>query len=306
MMYPKAVCEDLEMQVEWLKAFLMVEEKRNFSEAADSLFISQSSLSKHIKALENSLGVVLFDRSHRRVELTPAGEIVSEKAKEMIASFDDMMGLLRHIRSLDRQKLRISVDSSDNAFAYIRRILDFFDVHPEYELELLEYEMSVALKKFEAGELDMILGHTGLPSPDPRIGELTLKEEVYYLGTPEMMHTLGDGISFADVTSDRLILHQNTYQEILALFRKWQISPEEVRPIVTTTGMDVLKAYLQGGFARSLMTESAAELLDPDRKLTRITMKEHPALTLGLLYHKKTMPEAARALLADLRANMQQ
>ena len=294
------------MQIEWLKAFLMVEEKRNFSEAADCLFISQSSLSKHIKALENSLGVVLLDRTHRRVELTPAGEIVFAKAKDMIGSFDDMMAQLRQIRRPDGQKVRISVDPSDNAFIYIRHILAFFDEHPEYELELLEYEMSVAVTKFEAGELDMILGHTGLPEPDPGIGGLTLKEEeVFYVGTPEMMHPLGDGISFADVTSDRLILHQNTYQEILSLFRKWNILPEEVRPIVTTTGMDVLKAYLQGGFARSLMTESAAELLDPDRKLIRISMKEHPALTLGLLYRKKTMPEAARALLAYLRTRIQ-
>ena len=63
------------MTIAQIKYFLSVLEHGSFSEAAEEMYISQSSFSKQIKNLETELGVALFLRSNAKVSLTPAGEI---------------------------------------------------------------------------------------------------------------------------------------------------------------------------------------------------------------------------------------
>ena len=71
------------MEISYLKEFVVLAETENFLEAADALFISQSSLSKHIKTLENEIGFPLFDRSTRRVHLNNYGKVMLEYAKQI-------------------------------------------------------------------------------------------------------------------------------------------------------------------------------------------------------------------------------
>ena len=61
------------MDLEWVQAFLAVADTGSFSAAADALFLSQPVISKQVQKLEHQLGVRLFDRAHRRAELTDAG-----------------------------------------------------------------------------------------------------------------------------------------------------------------------------------------------------------------------------------------
>ena len=60
------------MDLEWVQAFLAVADTGSFSAAADALFLSQPVISKQVQKLELQLGVRLFDRAHRRAELTDA------------------------------------------------------------------------------------------------------------------------------------------------------------------------------------------------------------------------------------------
>ena len=71
------------MELNYIKEFVILAETENFLEAAESLFISQSSLSKHIKTLEQELGVALFDRTTRKVHLNEYGHTFLEYAKQI-------------------------------------------------------------------------------------------------------------------------------------------------------------------------------------------------------------------------------
>lgn len=62
------------MNTEYLKEFVVLAETKNFGKASDRLYMNQSTLSKHIKSLENELGINLFLRTTRRVELTNYGQ----------------------------------------------------------------------------------------------------------------------------------------------------------------------------------------------------------------------------------------
>lgn len=84
------------MEIRQLKYFSAVADTLNFSRAAESLFVSQSTLSKQIADLEKELGVVLLKRDKRTVELTPAGKIFLNEAKAILMRIDMIPVLLCH------------------------------------------------------------------------------------------------------------------------------------------------------------------------------------------------------------------
>lgn len=86
----------IKITIEQLKYFLAVEKYKNFSVASYELCISQSSLSKQIKALENELDTILFDRITRNITLTDTGKEFLIYAKNSIKSYDNIIHIIKN------------------------------------------------------------------------------------------------------------------------------------------------------------------------------------------------------------------
>ena len=74
-----------------LKYFVAAAEHRSFTKAAEQMYISQPTLSRHIADLENTLNVELFERTTRKVSLTAAGVLFLNEAKQIIKRYDALM-----------------------------------------------------------------------------------------------------------------------------------------------------------------------------------------------------------------------
>ena len=79
---------DLPVELRQLRYFVAVAEELHFGRAAERLHMSQSPLSRAIRELERELGLVLFVRTTRRVELTPAGSTLLERARRALAEIE--------------------------------------------------------------------------------------------------------------------------------------------------------------------------------------------------------------------------
>lgn len=97
------------MDVRQLKYFAAVADTLNFSRAAESLFVSQSALSKQIAELEKELGVVLLKRDKRSVELTSAGKIFVNEAKAVLVRLETIPILVKHSENADVEAIHLHI-----------------------------------------------------------------------------------------------------------------------------------------------------------------------------------------------------
>ena len=97
------------MDLRQLRYFLTVTEERRFSAAAQRLHIAAPSLSQQIRALERDLGVTLFDRTSLGTELTPAGGVLAQRARLILAEVDRARDDVRFATSAGREQVTLRV-----------------------------------------------------------------------------------------------------------------------------------------------------------------------------------------------------
>ena len=166
-----------------MRYFMAVADRLHFGRAAESLHISQPPLSRAIRALEERLGVTLFARSRRRVELTAAGGCFLGEARRLIAQLERSVAELRSIASGEQGRLRIGFVSLADYGVLPALLKGFKAVRPGVTLalrEMLSPEQAAALG---AGELDFGLL---LPPVDGEAGleHLVVQRERFVAALP--------------------------------------------------------------------------------------------------------------------------
>lgn len=118
-------------------AFLKVAECRSVSQAADSLDVAKSLISKRIAQLEERLETTLFSRSTRKVALTPAGETYVDYAKRALAEVSDGMERVRSMRTELSGTLRLTAPVSWGQQVLAKHLPEFLKMHPSLEIDLM-------------------------------------------------------------------------------------------------------------------------------------------------------------------------
>ena len=119
-----------------LKVFRAVAEQLNFRRAAERLFLSQPAVTLQIKALENDLGVRLFDRSAGRISLTSHGELLLDYAKKLASLAAEAEQQLGAQDGNVRGELSLGVSTTIAQYVLPRLLVAFLDEHPQVQFSL--------------------------------------------------------------------------------------------------------------------------------------------------------------------------
>ncbi len=141
-----------------LRAFHLVAEHRNFTRAAEALFLTPSGLSVLVRELERQVGFRLFDRTTRQVALTSQGNELLEITRPALHTLED--GMARIEQSARRKNRRITVGTTPWIAAHVLplAIREFRDRHPGLEIHLFDGNLAALAKRVEANKLDFALG----------------------------------------------------------------------------------------------------------------------------------------------------
>jgi LysR family transcriptional regulator, transcription activator of glutamate synthase operon len=141
------------MEIKQAQYFLKLAETSNYSMAAEELYISQSSLSKQILALEKELGFALIDRSKRKISLSPAGAAFLQHAQQIVRDYQSMLADTAQYRTTPSFSIvAIPVIAQYGITAYIAQ---FQSTHPNLQLALEEREASSILPALDNHQFDL-------------------------------------------------------------------------------------------------------------------------------------------------------
>ena len=133
---------------------LALAEVKNFSQAADKLGISQSSLSQYIRKLENELGVLLFERTSPSVKLTQSGEIYVKGARKIL---DEYSGIIDNIADADNGlygTVCVGISPSRAPFLLPDIVNEFRTVFPDVTLKFIESKSKDIIRNLNDGTID--------------------------------------------------------------------------------------------------------------------------------------------------------
>jgi len=144
------------MELRQIRYFLKAKELLNFTEAANHLYISQSTLSQQIKQLEDELGIPLFNRIGKRIALTEAGAVFSEYAEKSLRKSQEGFLALRDLKELRTGELNIGVTYGMRS-TLIEALIRFSVQYPGVRVNIVFGTTTELIEKLSHLELDFAL-----------------------------------------------------------------------------------------------------------------------------------------------------
>lgn len=156
-----------------LQTFELAARRLNFTEAAEELCITQSAVSRQIRSLEEQIGVPLFNRLHRALELTAEGKTLFETVTR---NLDEIGTTIREIQAVKGfPQLTVGTSVSFAYFWLMPRLAKFSEAHPEIDLRILASDQALDLSKGTA-DIGVLYGDGQWPGFK---SDLLFGEEVY-------------------------------------------------------------------------------------------------------------------------------
>ncbi len=154
------------MELHQLRYFLAVVDEGTFTAAAEAVRISQSGVSIQLQKLERELGVLLIDRSARRVALTPVGQRLVPYARAAIAAVEDVTGAANDIRGLVTGSLRVATVTGLIWPPLFDALVAIHTDHPGIDLRLYEGHSAHLIAQVRDGTADVAIAAWSDDRPD--------------------------------------------------------------------------------------------------------------------------------------------
>jgi LysR family hydrogen peroxide-inducible transcriptional activator len=165
-----------------LRYIVAVAETRHFGRAAERCFVSQPTLSGQIKKLEDELGVVIFERTNRSVDVTPVGESVLAHARLALEQADAIEQVAQAHQDPMAGPLRIGAIPTLSPYLMPLVLVPLKRNHPKLRLVLSEEITDSLMGRLHRHELDAALLATAVDNPD--LKSIPLFDEPFWLAHP--------------------------------------------------------------------------------------------------------------------------
>jgi DNA-binding transcriptional LysR family regulator len=216
------------VELRHVRYFLAVAEYLNFSKAAEQLHIAQPPLSRQIRQLEEALGVALFVRNNRRVELTKAGRAFLEEARKLVVQAGHAAEAARHAQKGESGIVRIGIASGLGG-AVSKVVFEHRKLLPAIDIECKDVFSSFQNEALQKGEIDV--GFLRPPVDQVNLDCELLFEEEFVVVLPKT-HRLAKRrfLKLKDVAGEPLMIFDRSfssglYDKILGLYSRQGFTP---------------------------------------------------------------------------------
>ncbi len=286
------------MQIQQLTYFVAVARTRHFTRAAELTGVSQPSLSKQIRVLENSLGTPLFVRNRGAIELTSAGEALLPHAQRILIDTESAERTVHEVATLRRGRVRMGATPSLCEGLLPEALKEFHATYPDIELEVQEAGSRVLTRELADGRLDVALLIVPLHNADPDILTTPILRERLVLASPADADLPGR-MEIRDLKDLPLVMFREGYDLREVTLGACAAAGFEPKLSVEGGEMSAVLRFVQAGLGHAVVPS----MVLTTRPQLRATQLDSPSLERVIaLAHRSTeaLPLAARAFKTEL------
>lgn len=290
----------MDIHFELYKIFYYCAQNKSFSAAAKKLFISQSAVSQAIKGLENQLGVTLFYRKARQIQLTSEGELLFSYASQAFNFLKAAENKLQEIQGLRAGEIRIGVGDSICKYFIMPYIKEFGKQYPNVTIKVINRTTPQLLEVLTNGLIDMSI--TTLPVNEDLFNASPFIEvDDIFVASQNFSELKNRSIPVKELLNYPLVMlrsDSSTRKAIDACFNSYGLT---CSPEIELESLDLLLEFAKIGTGIAyVLKESALDLL-AQGELFQVQIKEElPKRSVGVVTMKGVVLSKAVTMFMDI------
>ncbi|GFZ96883.1 LysR family transcriptional regulator [Paenibacillus marchantiophytorum] len=279
------------MELRQLEYFMTTCEELHFTRAADKLGITQPTLSHQIKALENELGVRLFDRIGKKTMITEAGMILYQQSHKAIRSLTSAREQIQELQKVERGTLSIGALPGELNELASSLLIDYHRNFPNIRIKLITNEDIV--ERVLQNELDFAISI--LPVEHDKLAVKPLYREAFFFVTTAN-HPLASyaQINLEELVTTPIVMFPETHRCRQLIDSTCRNAGLEIKPFIETTTIDSLFNLVRSGIGATILSKTLIEMYHYEDLLIIPIVNPKLIREVGIVYHKdKYLGQAA-------------
>ncbi|MGE5391635.1 MAG: selenium metabolism-associated LysR family transcriptional regulator [Deltaproteobacteria bacterium] len=264
------------MNINLFKTFIRVVETQNLSRTADEFGLSQPAITKQIQALEDMYGVLLLERSGRRLKTTEAGEILYNCAREIVRAVEKTEKEMANLVDAHKGTLALGASNIPGEYILPKLIKDFKDNYPNIGITMDIADTEKILGKVSEREIDV--GIVGGWINNRKIdGFKWLEDELVALLPANHKLASSDKVSLKDLAGERWIFREKgsgTRKATEDLLAARGIRKEDINVYMEAGSTEAVLASVESGMGIAVVSRWAIRKIDPHRKLKGLSISD--------------------------------
>lgn len=290
------------MEIRALRYFVELIRQQSFTRASERLFVTQPTISKMVRSLEEELGLPLLQRDGHRFSLTDNGQVLYLRAQSILAEMAQLEQELKDLQSLDQGRLALGIPPMVGP-VYADLIRRYRELYPAVEISIVEYGGRRIEQAVAEGELDAAI--TMLPtSPNAQLEMLELANHPIQVVLPNQPRWQGDGaIPLETLRDEPFLLYTQAFTLSERLEQSCQACGFQPTIAARSSQWDFLAAMVRSGMGIAFLPEPICRPLSRSELIIRPML---PALIwrLGVIWRgDRYLSRAAEAWLTLCREN---
>jgi len=301
------------LDLQALRTFLVLANVGSFSQTAERLYLTQPAVSKRIAALEQALGVRLFDRIARRVQLTEAGKILHKRSQNILKEVDDCKMEITNLSGKISGQLTIATSHHIGLHHLPKILRKYTQLYKQVDVELNFMDSEQAYQLVANGQTE--LGIVTLPAGAINNIQATPlwedKLEIVFCQThplmkmmeTEKLNNIRNHQALMSILQEHPVILPNVGTTTRDLIEQWfvKINLTPIK-VMSTNYLETIKMLVSVGLGwsilpKSMLTNELYSISDENYGLSRV---------LGVVQHdSRTLSNASKALLSLLSDNNQ-
>ena len=240
------------MNIRDLEYLVALDELRSFRKASERCHVTQPTLSGQLRKLEDYLGVLLVERTKRKVMLTPVGKEVVRRARFILQEVEQIEEISVSFKDPMQGKLRMGLIPTLGPYLLPFMIPAMVREYPRLQLFLYEEQTHILLKKLTEAELDVIL--LALPITNSGLSEIELFDEPFLLALPKGHElSIQDSVSLSDLSEERILLLEDGHCLRDQALEVCMMAGATENPEFQGTSLETLRHMVSAGMGVTLM-----------------------------------------------------